>query len=376
MKKIYYLLALVALAFTACQKQPVVGPGSASGAYVKKGMQLTLTTSDYQLLDTSAYPHYSYSFDNLTDANLYVPTILNLKEPQLSNGSTALVTFAYGVHVFVADSVYKDLTYTVTSADYTAAGSTFGDFSAAEALNFVQSKYTSPQPQQLVVLTYVLYTGVDNTVTSSFLYINGAWKQIYQVSNAQYALVGDGKFDQFANADLPKLGGYFNFFLKNDISVASTAKAGDVQYVSYNHFVSSSKDYQDVMALTYDGANWHAALNGSAQFLKSNGTWIADPTVYYTLTAADCTLIANSSIGGSALASVRASLGKYDDFEVGAGEFTPDLIDQALILVLQTDFPSPKLNVDYKVTYLAYTGVDTPTTITFQNNGTAWVVKP
>src|SRR6185312_4202702 len=234
MKKIFYLALLAAIMFTACQKQPVIGPGKANNAYVKTGMQLTLAQSDYQLLDTSDYPHFTYSFDNLTDANLYVPKILNLKEPQLSNGSTATITFAYGPHVFVADSLYKNLTYTVTADDYTAAGSTFGDFTPAEALSFVQSKYTTPQPQQLVVLTYVLYTGTDNTVTQSFLYINGAWKQIYQISNAQYASVGDGKFNEFTTADLPKLAGYFNFFLKNDVAVAGSAKAGDVQYVSYN----------------------------------------------------------------------------------------------------------------------------------------------
>ncbi|HVW12502.1 MAG TPA: hypothetical protein VHB54_01695 [Mucilaginibacter sp.] len=370
MKKIYYLLAFAVLLFTACQKQPVIGPGPTPNAYVKT-MQLTLAASDYQLLPSSDYPHSTLSFDNLADANTYVPKILNLRDPQLSNGSKASITFALGANVYLADSLYKDLTYTVTPADYTAAGSNYGDFTAAEALSFVQSKYTSPQPQQLVLLTYVLYTGTDNTVTNSFLYVNGAWKQIYQVTPAQYASVGDGKYNEFTNADIPKLAGYFNFFLKNDISVASTAKAGDVQYVSYNHYVSSTKqDYQDVMVLSYDGANWHTAVSATAQFIKSNGTWIPDPTVYYTLTSADTKLIANSNISTQ---DNRTAVGKYGDFE---NTWSTADLQAALILVLQTDFPSPKVNVDYKITYLAYSGgADVPTTLTFQYNGTAWVAK-
>lgn len=374
MKKIYYLLAFAALAFTACQKQPIIGSGPISNSEVKT-MALTLAASDYQLLPKTDYPYNTLSFDNMTDANTYVPQILNLRDPQLSNGSKAAVTFALGTNVRVADSLYKDLTYTVTSADYTAAGSTYGDFTAADVLDFVAAKYTNPAPNQLVVLTYVLYTTADNTVTNSFLYLNGAWKLIYQVTPAEYTTVGEGKYDEMTSSDLSKLPGYFNFFLKNDITVADTVKAGDVEYVSYNYYVSTTKtDYQKVMALTYDGSNWNASVNATAQYLKSGGTWIPDPTVYYTLTTADCQLIANSSIGGDALASVRASLGKYHDFEVGNGEFTPDLINQALILVLQTDFPNPKVNVDYKVTYLAYTGSDKPVTIAFINNGTSWSV--
>jgi hypothetical protein len=47
-----------------------------------------------------------------------------------------------------------------------------------------------------------------------------------------------------------------------------------------------------------------------------------------------------------------------------------------MILVLTADFPSPKPNVNYKVTYLNYTGgTDVPTVLTFQYNGTAWVAE-
>lgn len=370
MKKIYYLVVFVALAFTACQKQPIVGPGSIANSEVKT-MALTLAASDYQLLPSSDYPHNTLSFNNMADANTYVPIILNARDPQLSNGSKATITFALGTNIQVADSLYKDLTYTVTAADYIAAGSTYGDFTASEAVAFVAAKYTNPTPNQLVVLTYVLYTGTDNTVTNSFLYLNGSWKLIYQVAPAEYTIVGEGKYDEMTSSDLSKLPGYFNFFLKNDITIADTVKAGDIEYVSYNYYVSSGTskgDYQKVMALTYDGSNWHASINATAQYVKSNGTWIPDPTVYYTLSTNDTKLIASSNYGTD---TQRTDLGKYGDF---SGWATADL-DNALILVLQTDFPNPKVNVDYKVTYLNYTGgADVPTTIAFIYNGTSWSV--
>jgi hypothetical protein len=372
MKKIYYLLALLLpLAFTACQKQPNLVP-----ATITQTMNLTLATSDYQLLPSADYPHTSLSFNSFTDANTFIPVILNARDPQLGNGSTANVTFNMGTPtVKVADSLYKDLTYTVTSADYTAiTGNNYGDFEASDVLKFLVYKYPTPAPNQLAILTYVLYTGTDNTVTNSFLYLNGAWMKIYQVSNAQYASVGEGKYDELTSTDLSNLPGYFNFFLKNDVTIMDTAKAKDVEYISYNYY--ASKDYQKVMALTFDGTNWgNISVPVTLPFVKSGGTWIKDPTVYYTLTTADTQLIGNpngtnnQTIG---TAAERANLYKYGDF---SGWSATDL-DNALILVLTTDFPNPKVNINYKVTYLNYTGTDVPTVVTFQYNGTAWKVQP
>jgi hypothetical protein len=365
MKKIYYLLALLTMAFVSCQKQPNLVP-----ATYTKAMTLTLATTDYQLLPSSDYPSYTYSFDNIADANKYIPIILNARDPQLGNGSTAEVTFTIGApYIKVADSLYKDVAYTVTAADYTAVtGNNYGDFSAANVLSFLTYKYPSPVNDQLAVISYTLYSGgADNAVVNSFLYMNGAWKKIYQVSNAQYASVGEGKYDEFEAADLSNLNGYFNFFLKNDITIADTAKVNDVEYISYNYYATS--DYQKVTGLTFDGVNWGAiSTTASRAYVKSGGTWIADPTVYYTLTTADTKLIAASTIGTSA---ERTNLGSYGDF---SGWAAADL-NSAIILVLTTDFPTPKVNVNYKVTYLNYVGTDVPTVLTFQYNGTAWAAK-
>lgn len=364
MKKIYYLSALIALAFTACQKQPIIPVG----AYTK-AMTFTLAATDYQLLPSSAYPSKSLSFNSYTDANTYIPQILTAKEPQLGNGSTANVTFTIGAiaSVTVADSVYSHVTYTVTSADYVAVtGNNYGDFSASDVLSFLAYKYPNPVANQLAVISYVLYTGTDNAVVNSFLYLNGTWMKIYQVSPAQYAAVGDGAYNNFSAGEQSNLPGYFNAFLKADISIMDTAKVNDVEYISYQ--IYAGKTYQKVYTLRYDGNNWVQPFSttGTLAFAKTNGAWIGNQTVYYTLTAADTKLIAASTVGTVA---ERTNLGKYGDFS----SWPAADLDSALILVLTTDFPNPKVNVDYKVTYLNYTGgSDIPTVVTFQYNGTAW----
>ena len=367
MKKIYYLLAALTITFTACQKQPNLVPAS----YVK-AMTLTLQPSDYQLLSYKTYPYNTFSFYSIADANTYIPTILNARDPQLGNGSTARVTYNLVPSIAPADSVYSDLTYTVTSADYFAVtGNHYGDFEASDVLNFLAYKYPNPSPNQLAIITYVLYTGSDNTVTNSFLYLNGAWIKIYQVTPAEYTEAGEGKYDQFTKSDQSNLPAYFNLFLKTDISaagIADTVKANDIEYVSYSYY--GGGNYQRVLALTYNGSNWEVTggLSTSA-YLKSGGTWIPDPTVYYTLKPADTKLIANSTSG---TAAERSNLASYGDF---SGWSAADL-NSAMILVLTTDFPAPKPNVNYKVTYLNYTGgTDVPTVLTFQYNGTAWVAE-
>jgi len=373
MKKIYYLLAMLTMALSACQKQPIVPEASLTKT---AALTLTLAQSDYQLLPKSDYPYSQYSFNSITDANLYIPMILSAKESaQLNNGSTASVTYALSTPTLkVADSLYKDLTYTVTSADYFAVtGNHYGDFSATAVLQFLAYKYPTPVANQLAIISYTLYTTADNSVVNSFLYLNGAWQKIYQVTPAEYTEAGEGKYDQFQGSDVPNLPGYFNFFLKNDISIADTAKANDIEYVSYSYYASGSA-YQKVLALTYDGSNWGVIkTQATGSFLLTKGTWAAVlpvPTINHTLTSADTKLIAASNV---APASLLSNLGQYGDFETS---WTTAELDAAFILVLQTDYTTPVVGDNYVITYLLYSGgADVPTQLTFHYNGTAWVAN-
>ena len=268
MKKIYSLIAFIAVVLTACQKQPNV-----SSAVYKKDMKFTLTQSDFALLPASAYPHNTFTFDSLGDANKYIPTILNARDPQLGEGSTATITFTLTAVTpppapKLADSTFNN--YTLTKDDYLLLpGNKFTDFTAAQILSWLPYKYLTPVANQLVLLTFTYYeNGVTSTVTQSFLYLNNVWKKLYTLTPAQYTAIGKGgTFNDFSSSDDAQLPSYFNTLLKADAVVASTAKLGDVQYVSYKYF--NSKNYQRVMPLIYDGTNWTTKALASTTATRS-----------------------------------------------------------------------------------------------------------
>jgi hypothetical protein len=374
MKKIIYLLALMALVFSACQKQPLITPA----AYTK-AMTFTLAISDYQLLPNTAYPYKSYNFNSVADANTYIPAILNAKEPQLGNGSTAVITYTLSpASVTLADTTNSKTAYTLTNADYLLLpGNKFTDFSNAQMLSWLPYKYPAPANNQLAVLTYTYYesgatpsSGVP--ATDAFLYSNGAWAKIYRVSSAQYASVGRATNNWFIATDVPNIPSYINTFLKADATVAAGAKTGNVILVNYRYLTT----YQKVLALTFDGNNW---VNGSTQstssYLKNAGTWIPDPTVYLTLAKSDYAYIGTTTAGTVA---ARANVAQYGDFNISAptdATYWSDTdLNNAFIALLQYKYTQPLNGQIFNLTYAVYSfGVISNKTKTFSYNGSAFV---
>src|SRR5262249_49846414 len=154
MKKIYYLLVLAAFAFTACQKEPALHSVMPSEV---KDLTITLQATDYQLLPTSDYPHSTLTIDDDADAQQYIPIILNSEYSNLDNNSTAAVTYAKSALYFKpnSDSLYSDVAYTLTNADYTLLpGNTYTDFSVTQLKSWIPYKYTAPTNNQLILLTW------------------------------------------------------------------------------------------------------------------------------------------------------------------------------------------------------------------------------
>jgi len=375
MKKLHYLIAFIALTFTACKKQPVIP----TGAYTKS-LSVTLTQSDYKSLGSTVYSSKSYNFNTLADAKTYIPTILDSKYPQLGDGSTAMVTFTLAAPVVtLADSTNANTAYTLTAADYLLLpGNKFTDFSTAQMLSWLPYKYPNPVANQLAVLTYTYFeSGATSNsgipATDAFLYLNGSWQKIYRISAAQYTSVGRGVNNWFIATDVPVLLNYLNTFLKADTKVMATAHVGDVIYVNYRYLTT----YQKVMPLTYDGTNWvNIATNASFSFMKSGGKWAPDNTVFYTIVQADYTTISNSTLGTVA---GRTNIASFPDFNTSAptdATYWSDADIQAgLILVLKAKYGSTALvNQKFVVTYAVYNfGVVTNRTKTYMYDGTNFV---
>jgi len=375
MKKLYYLMAFVALVVTACKKQPIIP----TGAYTKS-VTITLAQTDYKSLGSTVYASTSYNFNTVADAKTYIPTILNSKYPQLGDGSTAIVTFALAAPVVtLADSTNANTAYTLTAADYLLLpGNRFTDFSTAQILSWLPFKYPTPAANQLAVLTYTYFeSGATSNAgipaTDAFLYLNGSWQKIYRVSSAQYTSVGRGVNNWFIATDVPVLTSYLNAFLKADTKVMANAHIGDVMYVNYRYLTT----FQKVMPLTFDGTNWvNSSTSSSFSFLRSGGKWAPDNTVFYTMVQADYTTISNSTLGSVA---GRANIASFPDFNTSAvtdATYWADAdIQNGIILVLKARYGSTAVvNQKFVVTYAVYNfGVVTNRTKTYKYDGTNFV---
>jgi hypothetical protein len=384
MKKINYLLAFVALAFTACQKEPAlhsVLPLASGSTY--QTLAITLKNSDYAELPSSNYASTALSFKNGTDAQNSIATILTAEYPNLANGSTASVTYTQSPAAFtVADSVIKDDSYTLTAADYLLLpGNKYTDFTIAQVLQWLPYKFPGVPNGTLKLLTWTIYptaTATSPVMPYSFLYVNGAWQAIYTVQPSQYTTLGVGKYDEITASTTTNLTQTLGALVNNDVTVTDTIKTGDIIYVSYNYYISSTADYQRVQPLEYNGSKFVLPYSFpvTINFKKTNGVWAYVqplPVITHTLTTADITLISGSGTATGAASTVLSNLASYGDFE--SAWSTPEL-DIAFILVLNADYPTPVTNTNYQVIYKAYVNSsDVPTKYSFQWNGTAWVAQ-
>ncbi|MDP9076185.1 MAG: hypothetical protein M3O71_02080 [Bacteroidota bacterium] len=407
MKKILFnLLGLAAIATAISSCKPMDKTYKALDGLPGTAKTLTYTVQAADYINTNVYPSSSAvykakGFTSNADANANVPALLNFKFFDYPDGSNANITFTpLTGSVVLADSVFKDVSYTLTNDDYLLLpGNKYADFSIAQVLSWLPYKYPTPANNQLQVLSWTFYPTINTTpavypglyvsttagvttATGSFLYVNGAWTNIYQVTPTQYSSVGRGQYNQFTTADDAALISYFNTFLKNDPYIAGNSKAGSVQYISFNYYVAKSGSgatakpavtSQRVIQLTFDGTNWsRTSAATTLTFVKSKGTWIPDPTVYYITKASDYALIGNSTIG---TADGRSNYAQYGDFNIQQGSqyfWTEADIESALVLMLKTDFPNATVGIPYKITYLIYTGATTSTTLTFKFDGTNW----
>lgn len=398
MKKILFnilALAAIATAISSCRPMDKTYKALDGLPATAKTLNYTFQAADY--VNVNVYPSSSAvykakGFTSNDDANANVPAFLNFKFFDYPDGSNANITFTPLTSSIVEpDSVFKDISYTLTADDYLLLpNNKYADFSIAQVLSWLPYKYTAPVENQLQVLSWTFYPTINTTpavypgisvsttsgvttATGSFLYIGGAWLQAYHITPAQYASVGRGQYNEFTSADDASLQSYLNNLLKADPYVAGNAKTGSIQYVSFYYYSSTKVASQRVIKFTFDGTNWvRTPAASTLTFVKSKGTWIADPTVYYTAKASDYALIGSSTIGTS---DGRSNFAQYGDFNIVSGSqyfWTEADIESALILILKTNFPNATTGIPYKITYLIYTGSTSSTSLTFKFDGTNW----
>lgn len=376
-KNLLYLMALISVIFASCdpleKTYEEIEIKSAD-----KIISLTLTAADYDLLPSSNYAKKGGYFASSADANSSISVIFNAKYPQLPNGTKANVIYNLRPSaVKLTDSVFANVQYTVTNSDYTDGSAAVGNgnfktYNATQALAFLDWKYpkASTPINKLVLLTYQFFQSnatpsAGITVTEAFLFNEIGWQKIYLVNANQYASVGRGINSAFTSGDVSTLPTYFNNFLKAD-PATPIAKVGDLKLVSYKYQQSSSVVHQKVYTLIFDGLNWVVVATpvNPLPFIKKNGTWIPDPTVYYTLIKADFAVLLTPAAEkvGTALGKTNAAAFASFDVTGGNNSWTEAQINDALILMLNTKYESAPVDetVVYNITYALFRGA-TPT---------------
>jgi hypothetical protein len=316
MKKIFYLFAITAFLFTSCNPLEDVNEQvdalTANDALVDD-LVFSLTDDDYKTLDLGFG-----SFNSNEDAKAKIPGFLSEAYPQLgvtfkSNGeidqaSSALITYK----LF---SPIKFEEYTVADADYTALGipslNNSGEFN-----DFFGQKFPSEEKGTVIDLTFK----TNPTVIS------------YTLTDEDYALVGNGRFDNF---DIREGG-------DDELIEARRVK---IQTILLNNFPEAAFGVKYNVA--YDGYDGSATEEYElAVQLEENPT---DPakTTEYTLQDADYERIGN---------------GQFNNFDIREGSEDADVQvrREKIQTILLNNYPDAVSGDFFIITYDTFDGAGRP----------------
>lgn len=397
MKKIVYLLSGLMLAFAACdpmedvnkELDAIAAEKADAGITVNK----TLVAADYQFFKTPAPAVATRAaFASEDEAVGLLPSFVESKFPQLKDAAVVNVTFNQAQYPALSNTVSSNARVTVSTAEYTALGETNSRFDneVSDLAAYLAYKYPTPAERQLVAVTYKVADPADNTksitLKDSFLYLNGAWMNIYHVSDAEYTATGNGQFKNFdVNSDAHLLN-YFNQFLTNYYNNNNLiAKVGDVQYVSYTYFGGGTN--QRMAAMVYNGTKWVEAQSqlvaNTLKFKKTNGIWVVDLTISYILPRTDYNWIGidnpNPNYGTATNRANVAQFGSYfTQFPTDTRYWSQEEINKSLIALIKHRFPNPKEGIKFEMVYKIYNGstVTVSTIFAKNENGEYEVYKP
>ena len=336
MKNIFYSFALLSLLFASCSPmEDIYAELDAQEKVISGEAIYTLTNADYSALKLTFG-----NFSNLDDAKLKLPAFLAGKYPAWGKESLAEVTFK----LYSPKSTESSLeVYTVSDADYSAGGFTYGNFSSpSDIAGFLDSKYPNAANRLLVSLTYKYYSGSVSTLNNGFLRVNGAWEMASGITDAEYTAMGEG-FANFSSTDeaLTKIPVFLSDKFKYDGKAT-----GDIVAIMYKYYSGSVKS--KIANFIYNGSTWSVysnVINETIKFGHDGTNWVPDNTIKYTLTPADYTLVGN---------------GYYNNFDVRAGKVEePETVRlEKVNTILKNNFPNDEEGQKYVVSYNIFNGAN------------------
>ncbi|RKS55518.1 hypothetical protein BC962_0481 [Gillisia mitskevichiae] len=381
----YYLAIFLGLALTSCEPMEDIHDDINSKLENERAVGdivYTLTEDDYDDLGLN-FPN----FNSVDDAKSLLPAFLEDNYPNYGAKSSAKLTF----DIYAPQSTEKFLkVYTVTTEDYDAYPETeeynnFDDNSQIYA--FLNDKFPDLENRTLVSLTYKFYDGSLKTLNNGFLYVNDEFQFIPGLTDDEYELVGEG-FPNFSTEDeadvklplLLKEKYKFEILEAGDIkSIMYKLYTTDVQDVDGDGSITDRATYSYVKYFIYDGAKfspYNNTLSQSIQFGNIDGVWIPDNTIRYTLAGSDYSLVGSEFL--ATYPGPADNVGNFSSFDVresSSNLWKPEMLIEAMNVVLDNLMPNAEEGQQYVVTFDVYNGSVVSQELSLIKTNGVWVIN-
>ncbi|AUS04730.1 membrane lipoprotein lipid attachment site-containing protein [Pseudotamlana carrageenivorans] len=352
MKKILFLLVAVGAMLAGCNpmedvykeldkvENPIVGSS-----------EYTLQDDDYSAMGLS----FS-SFDTEDQAKEEIPGFLETLYPFWGNGSQALITY----NLYKSNSIKSTDAYEVTDQDYQDLGFSYGNFSSpGDMADFLVYKFPNAVRGDVVDLTYKYYSGGSTSeLTNNFVLLEG-WEMVREFTADEYMDM-EQSYPNFSNEDVAE--NNISIYLK---SLYPYASSGERIVTMYELFINGEPKEMKLIPFVYDGANWNAissVIESTLQFGHDGNTWVPDNTIKYALLRSDYDYMSAQLASEPGFEGPASSMGNYGNFdrrEGNANYWSLDMIEQALIILLDNMDPNAEEGQKYIMTYDIYNGTNT-----------------
>lgn len=319
MKKLFYFLTVFLLVFTSCDPMEDIYNEIDQQQSKNKAVgdiSYTLVEDDYKnKMKEGGLELDKTFFANIDEAKTKLPVFLTNKYPTLGVSykedgsidiaSSANITFNY------SDPIMMD-TYTVKDADYNAIN--LKSLNSSNDFNkFFDYKFANTPKGSIIDLSYK----------------TKSQKIDYTLTDVDYDLVGNGKYDNF------------------DIRPGKTeekeeARRTKIETILKKNFPQTSKG--QLYSVTYNYYNGSSDSGTLLMLVQLNDSGDYELISSYTLTNSDYTLVGN---------------GKYKNFDVrtGKGEEKEEARRVKIETILKKNFPNAKDGDRFNVVYNVYSGV-------------------
>lgn len=392
----------------------------------------TLTDADYDLVGNGSYGNFDIRVGNdeetIESRRLKIETILLNNFPDAADGQQYSVTYAAydGANIELTmllelvGNEYNviDITnYTLTSEDFTAIGDAFetiypepassaGDYGnferrpdndsywsndmIIEALNTILPAASNGDRY---AVSFPIYNGASGTETINLEYQDGAyiaqaqllldatstyavttagWELPYMVNEEDYELMSQS-YGNFDENSIYKLAIYLE-------QLFPFAQEGDVKAVVYEYYDGESSDrYTNYR---FDGDSWSvigSVVETSLQYGFSDGIWIPDNTIRYTLSQPDFDYIEANFADEAGYAEPVSSMANYSNFDRRSSNtafWSAEMLETVLIdLLTNAVAPNAEDEQKYVIIYDIYDGSSGTEERSFIKEAGVWIVN-